>query len=82
MPMHPHALAEVVRAACIESALAAYETGGILGLCAAGRWEYAISAMQQLDMAAFIPDDLPEVDHTAPPAAACLDDQNIATHRP
>lgn len=43
-------LAEVVRAACIKAALDAYEDGGILGLCAEGRWEYAISAMQQLDV--------------------------------
>lgn len=44
-------LAEAVRAACIKAALAAYEKGGVLGLCAEGRWEYAISAMQQLNMA-------------------------------
>lgn len=44
-------LAEAVRAACIKAALAAYEEGGVLGLCAEGRWEYAISAMQQLNMA-------------------------------
>ncbi len=44
-------LAEAVRAACIKIALAAYEEGGVLGLCAEGRWEYAISAMQQLNMA-------------------------------
>jgi len=41
-------LAEMVRAACIEAALAAYEEGGVLGLCAEGRWEYAISAMREL----------------------------------
>ena len=44
-------LAEAVRAACIKAALAAYEEGGILGLCAEGRWEYAISAMQQVNVA-------------------------------
>lgn len=43
-------LAEAVRAACIKAALEAYEEGGVLGLCAEGRWEYAISALQQLDL--------------------------------
>ena len=43
-------LAEAVRAACIKVALEAYEEGGILGLCAEGRWEYAISTLQQLDL--------------------------------
>ena len=46
--------AEAMRAACIEAALAAYEEGGVLGLCAEGRWEYAISAMRQLDWAAVL----------------------------
>lgn len=48
----PRQLAEAVRAACIKAALEAYEEGGVLGLCAEGRWEYAISALQQLDVAA------------------------------
>lgn len=43
-------LAETVRAACIKTALEAYEEGGVLGLCAEGRWEYAVSAMRQLDV--------------------------------
>lgn len=47
-------LAETVRAACIEAALAAYEEGGVLGLCAEGRWEYAISALRQLDVNALL----------------------------
>ncbi len=50
----PQQLAEAVRAACIQAALDAYEEGGVLGLCAEGRWEYAISAMQQLDVDALI----------------------------
>lgn len=45
-------LAETVRAACIKAALEAYEEGGVLGLCADGRWEYAISALRQLDVTA------------------------------
>ncbi len=50
----PRQLAEAVRAACIEAALEAYEEGGVLGLCAKGRWEYAISAMRQLAVDALI----------------------------
>ncbi len=45
-------LAEAVRVACIKAALDAYEEGGVLGLCAEGRWEYAISALRQLDVEA------------------------------
>ena len=58
-------LAEAVRAACIKAALTAYEDGGILGLCAEGRWEYAISAIQQLDVATIIRTELPELPTTA-----------------
>jgi len=42
--------AEAARRACIEAALAAYEDAGMLGLCAEGRWEAAVSAMQSLDL--------------------------------
>ena len=54
-------LAETVRAACIKAALEAYEEGGVLGLCAEGRWEYAISTLQQLDLEALIQIDPPIV---------------------
>lgn len=47
-------LAETVRTAFIKTALETYEEGGVLGLCAEGRWEYAISALQQLDLDALI----------------------------
>lgn len=46
----PSPLAEAVRRACIEAALAAYEDAGVSGLCAEGRWEAAVSAMQSLDL--------------------------------
>jgi hypothetical protein len=46
----PFALADDVRQACIAAALAAYEEAGVLGLCAEGRWEAAVSAMQSLDL--------------------------------
>ena len=45
-----------MRAACIKAALDAYEEGGVLGLCAEGRWEYAISAMRQLELDTLIQD--------------------------
>jgi hypothetical protein len=45
-----HTAAEAARQACIAAALAAYEDAGVLGLCAEGRWEAAISAMQSLDL--------------------------------
>jgi hypothetical protein len=43
-------LVEAVRQACIQAALDAYEDAGISGLCAEGRWEAAISAIQSLDI--------------------------------
>lgn len=43
-------MADAVRKACIEAALAAYEDAGVSGLCAEGRWEAAVSAMQSLDL--------------------------------
>jgi hypothetical protein len=47
---HCAALAEAVRAACVEAALQAYEDAGIRGLCDDGRWEYAIAAIRRLDL--------------------------------
>ena len=47
-------LAEAVRTACIKAAIHAYEEGGIFGLCAEGRWEYAVSALQRLDVEALL----------------------------
>ncbi len=45
-----HHLADTVRAACIAAALDGYEMAAISGLCPAGAWEAAISAMQRLDL--------------------------------
>lgn len=53
----PRSLAEAVRVACIEAALDAYEEGGVVGLCAEGRWEYAIAALRRLDLDALIHDN-------------------------
>lgn len=48
------ALAERVREACIEAALAGYEDAAIAGLCSEGALEVAISAIRQLELAALI----------------------------
>jgi hypothetical protein len=45
-------VAEAVRAACIAAAERAYEEGGVSGLCTEGRWELAVQAMRELDLAA------------------------------
>lgn len=46
----PVAIAEAVRKACIDAALAAYESAGFSGLCEEGRWECAIEAIRSLDL--------------------------------
>jgi len=43
-------LVEIVRAACLNDALAAYEDAGIRGLCTEGRWEAAVAAIRDLDL--------------------------------
>jgi hypothetical protein len=48
--MNEQELVEAVRRACLQAALDAYEDAGIAGLCAEGRWEAAISAIQSLDV--------------------------------
>ena len=59
--------AEMVRAACLEAALAAYEDAGICGLCAEGRWEAALAAMRHLDLSVALgpPADFTDVDEGA-----------------
>ena len=47
-------LAETVRAACIQAALAGYENASISGLCREGAWEAAISAIRMVDLDAVI----------------------------
>jgi hypothetical protein len=47
-------IAEMVRSACLEAALEAYEDAGISGLCAEGRWEYAVQAISTLDLEAVL----------------------------
>jgi hypothetical protein len=47
-------LAEAVRTACIQAALAGYEDAGLSGLCHEGAWERAIDAMRELKLEAVI----------------------------
>ncbi len=43
-------IATKIRDAFVTAALQAYEDAGIQGLCAEGRWEAAVSAMQSVDV--------------------------------
>lgn len=43
-------LTEAVRQACLDAAMQAYESGGISGLCAEGRWELAVQAIRCADL--------------------------------
>lgn len=47
-------LAEMVRAACIQAALAGYEDASRSGLCHEGAWERAIDAMRELKLETII----------------------------
>ncbi|MBO1520163.1 hypothetical protein [Oceanisphaera pacifica] len=44
-------LAKQVQQACLQAAYAAYEEGGLLGLCQQGRFELAMDAIAALDVA-------------------------------
>jgi hypothetical protein len=44
-------LAKLIREACLDAVLQAYEDAGIQGLCAEGRWEAAISALRTVELA-------------------------------
>lgn len=43
-------IAETIRQACVEEALAAWEQGGMSGLCVEGRWDLAIDRLRNLDV--------------------------------
>lgn len=43
-------LAERIRAACLKALIEAHEDAGVQGLCAEGRWEAAVSALERLDV--------------------------------
>ncbi len=52
----PRRVAQAVRNACIEAALAAYERASTDGLCGAGAWECAIEAIRALDLDSILHD--------------------------
>ena len=43
-------LSKAVRAACVQAAVRAYENAGTQGLCAEGRLEAAVGAIEALDL--------------------------------
>ncbi|MHB8454748.1 MAG: acetyltransferase [Acidiferrobacterales bacterium] len=47
-------IAEAVKAACLQAALAGYENAGISGLCEDGKLECAMDAIRMLDIGAVI----------------------------
>lgn len=49
-------LSEAVREACLQAALEAYESAGVSGLCAEGRWELAVQAIRTLDLQQILAD--------------------------
>jgi hypothetical protein len=50
-------IAETVREACWQAAIQAYESAGVSGLCAEGRWEIAMQAIRTLDLQALVDQD-------------------------
>ena len=48
------ALAERLRQALIEAALAAHEDAGIRGLCCEGAWEAVVTTLRGLDLAPIV----------------------------
>ncbi len=54
----PRTLAEVVRSACLKAAADAYEDAGLQGLCAEGRFERALDAVRELDLARVVAEAL------------------------
>jgi hypothetical protein len=57
---HDEALAQKVRDACLQTALAAYESAGISGLCAEGRWELAVQAIRTLELEPILRNENPQ----------------------
>jgi hypothetical protein len=53
-------LAEVIRQACLQAALAGYEDASISGLCHEGAWECAIDAIRSLDINTVLEQALPD----------------------
>lgn len=51
---NPLAVAEAVREACRTAVAEAWEDAGVQGLCAEGRCEVAIGALERIDLAAIV----------------------------
>lgn len=47
-------LAEAIRQACLQAALAGYEDASMSGLCHEGAWEMAIDSIRSLDINALL----------------------------
>ncbi len=47
-------LAEAVREACVQAALARYQEARMDGLCHEGAWECALDAVRSLDLSTFV----------------------------
>jgi hypothetical protein len=47
-------VAEMVRAACVDAALAGYEQASMDGLCHEGAWEVAVDAIRALNLDALL----------------------------
>lgn len=62
------ALAESVRAACLEAAARAYEEGGMSGLCAEGRFDLALDAIRALDVEDLLAADRDRDQSSSPPS--------------
>ena len=72
-------LAERVRARCLETARDAYEDAGIQGLCAEGRWEAALGAVERLDLRALV---AALAESAPPPRRDCQNVQETPRTRP
>ena len=72
----PLPLAESIRRAIVAAGEAAYEDAGIQGLCAEGRWEAAVAAMRDVDLAAVARSadaDARGADPGDPPSTSAID---------
>lgn len=57
---HDEEVAQKVRDACLQAALSAYESAGISGLCAEGRWELAVQAIRTLNLEPILRTESPQ----------------------
>ncbi len=65
--MRPDDIARRIRDACLQAARQAHEDAGVQGLCAEGRWEAAMSALEVVDVQAI----LRELEHPAGKDRSC-----------